>query len=207
MRRIFLMLVLCLVGRPATSQTSVALREMWDQPYAGADVTAKHVSGLWSFDAADSSADDSAHQNPGKLEGAEIAADGRFGKCLRSFPGWPVEDKPHRLLVPHQASLNSAGALSLELWVNPDPAFQGYPEAFLLDKKYVAHTDYQLIVGREGQHGRRRLQAHLGFGSRSESWHSELLVLDVGTWYHIAFVYDGQGTGRFFVNGRLRRAD
>ena len=45
------------------------------------------------------------------------------------------------------------GVLSLELWVNPDPAFQGYPEAFLLDKKYVAHTDYQLIVGARGNTG------------------------------------------------------
>ncbi|MBC7288047.1 MAG: hypothetical protein H5T86_08420, partial [Armatimonadetes bacterium] len=50
--------------------------------------------------------------------------------------------------------------------------------------------------------GTRRLSATLGFGAFSKTWRSDAVQFEAGKWYHIAFVYDGAGTGRFFVNGR-----
>jgi hypothetical protein len=52
------------------------------------------------------------------------------------------------------------------LWLQAKPELnQDYPMAFLLDKKYVAHDDYQLILDAPDKHGDRAFQANLGFGS------------------------------------------
>jgi hypothetical protein len=41
----------------------------------------------------------------------------------------------------------------------------------------------------------------LGFGNESATWESDLLHVPPGVWKHLAFTYDGAGTGAFFVDG------
>ena len=133
-------LVLLLVVSPchaAEAPAATVQREPWQTPYAGSDAGGQHVLGLWSFDGPDGAADSSSHHHKADLEGAEIVPAGRFGSALQSAPGWPVEDKSHRLLVKNHPALSPQGPFTLELWIKADDRLKGYPESFLIDKKYV----------------------------------------------------------------------
>ena len=185
-------------GLPAAS-----LGEPWSAEYAGDDATGPHVIGLWQFNAGAETVDASGREHDAMLQGAAIGAEGRFGGCLECFPGWPVEDKPHRAQVPNHPALSPSGAFTLELWVRPKEQLdEKYPDSFLLDKKYVAHDDYQLILGAADKSGNRILQANLGFGADSQTYYSQPARFEPGRWRHIAFTYDGAGAGRFFLDGR-----
>ena len=127
---------------------------------------------------------------------------GRFGSCLESFRGWPVEDQRHRAMANSRPELSPPGPFTLELWIKPKPELDAdYPDAFLLDKKYVAHDDYQLILGAPDRYGSRVLRACLGFGADSSTYYSRPAAFHPGAWYHVAFTYDGAGTGSFYLNG------
>ena len=126
----------------AEDAESVMLREPWDSSYQGEDAEGKHVLGLWQFEPDAPAADSSSHGHQGTLEDAKPCEKGRFGACLECFPGHPVEDKRHRLLVKNDPSLSPRGAFTLEMWLMAKPELdEKYPSAFLIDKKYVAQTD------------------------------------------------------------------
>jgi hypothetical protein len=121
---------------------------------------------------------------------------------LESFSGFPIEDKEHRVLIPNRADLSPKGPFTLELWIKPKPELdEKYPQAFLLDKKYVAQTDYQMTLGKASRDGERTLSVNLGFGEDSESWHAKSFKFAPGVWHHVAFTYDGRGDGRFYIDG------
>jgi len=187
-------------ARPA--EPTGPLCEPWQSEYRGQAATGKHVLALWKFDSGEKVEDASGRGHAGTLRGAKIHPQGRFGACLECFPGWPVEDKEHRALVPHHPALSPQGPFTLEMWLCPKPDLESCPEAFLLDKKYVSHHDYQLILGPADRTGARVLRACLGFGDDSSTFYSRPAQFKPGTWYHVAFVYDGAGGGRFFLNGR-----
>jgi hypothetical protein len=178
------------------------LCDPWWAPYTGAQATGDHVLALWQFDSGDGTADDSGHGHRLTFEGGQLAAAGRFGKALESFCGWPVADQRHRAVTPRTPELSPAGAFTLELWLKPKPELDDkYPDAFLLDKKYVSPTDYQLILGAPDRSGTRALHACLGFGQDSSTWYSKPARFAPGVWRHVAFAYDGAGTGAFFLDG------
>lgn len=184
-------------GEPPT-----ALCQPWQSEYRGQDATGKHVLALWKFDTGEKVEDASGRGHTGTLRGAKIHPRGRFGACLESFPGWPLEDKEHRAWVPRHPGLSPQGPFTLEMWICPKPELEGYPEAFLVDKKYVSHHDYQLILGPADRSGMRVLRACLGFGDDSATFYARPARFKPGMWYHVAFTYDGAGGGRFFLNGR-----
>jgi len=185
-------------GEPAPA---MPLCEPWSAEYTGPDATGEQVIGLWQFN--EEAADAAGAKRTATLQGASIHAEGRFGGCLECFPGWPVEDKPHRAMVPNSPALSPSGAFTIEMWIKPKNELNdAYPESFLLDKKYVAHDDYQLILGSPAKNGDRRLQANLGFGNDSQTYYSQPAAFEPGRWRHIAFTYDGAGTGRFYLDGR-----
>jgi hypothetical protein len=185
----------------AQAQTKPPLCEPWQAPYAGEDAHGSHVIGLWTF-AADSAAQTGAAKaSDFKAQGAAVVPDARLGTCLESFCGYPVEDKRHAAVVDNRPGLTPKGAFTLEMWVKPKPELADYPEAFLADKKYVAHTDYQLTLGAADKAGLRRLNMRLGFGEDSESYASEPAAYASNVWHHIAFTYDGAGEGRFYRDG------
>ncbi len=193
---------LLLAGLVFAEAPGIALREPWDREYAGQAATGEHVLGLWQFGASDPGKDASGRGHDAALNGATIDEEGRFGACLKCSPGWPLEDKPHRALVPDSPALSPRGAFTLEMWLclSEEKLPERY-EPFLLDKKYVAHTDYQFVLGAAGRGGSRVLRSCLGFGEDSSTWYSQPQDFEPGTWYHVAFTYDGQGTGAFYVDG------
>ncbi len=88
------------------------------------------------------------------------------------------------------------------MWIQPTKELRDdYPEAMLLDKKYVAHDDYQWVLGAADRAGSRRFACR----SVSATIHRPGMRVPMpskpGTWYHLAFTYDGQGGGAFYVNG------
>ena len=72
---------------------NVQFCEPWEAGYRGDDATGKHVLALWKFDSGGETADASGHQHELKLDWAVIHPDGRFGCCLESFAGHPLDDK------------------------------------------------------------------------------------------------------------------
>lgn len=185
----------------------VRLAEKWQSAYVGADATGSHVIALWQFDAGAETKDSSGNGHDLTLKGARFSPDGRFGGALESFRGYPDKDEPHQAVAKNHRALSPPGAFTVEMWIKPKPELEGYPESFLLDKKYVAHTDYQLILSAAEEAGKRRLRMNLGFGSDSATFTSEAARFEPGVWYHIAFTYDGAGTGRFYLNGAALGGD
>ena len=176
--------------------------EPWQQPYAGAAAQGKHVLGLWQFAAGAATNDSSPHRQHLQLHGAVISAGGPFGACLESFRGFPLEDKRHAAVTAAHPALSPAGAFTLELWLQPKAELADCGEVFLLDKKYVAHADYQFTLSAADKGGgQRRLVARLGFGDESETFTSEPARFESNAWYHVAFTYDGAGAGRFYRDG------
>jgi hypothetical protein len=199
MKSILLALAIAIV--PCRLAMAEPLAEPWYSEYSGQQLTGKHVIGCWQFNAKADNEDSSGHGLRLELQGAKIDGQGKFGGCLESFRGHPTEDVRHRAMVKNDPRLTPGGAFTLEMWIKPKAELKGYPDAFLLDKKYAGQDDYQLVLGPETASGARSLRACLGFGTESATWNATPVEFETGKWYHVAFTYDGQGTGSFFVNG------
>lgn len=179
------------------------LCEPWQVPYTGTDATGDHVIGFWPFSPGQEPKDASGHGHDLQWKGAVPVPDARFGGCLESFCGHPVEDARHAAVAARHPSLSPEGPFTLELWIKPKAEFAEYPDAFLVDKKYVADTDYQLVLGAPNKQGQRRLSMRLGFGTDSEIYVSEARIYPADEWHHLAFTYDGNGDGRFYCDGSV----
>lgn len=188
----------------AASEVIAQTAEPWQAAYAGDDATGARVIAFWNFDeSADSATDVSGHAHDGILDGVVRRPDGRFGGCIESFPGWPVEDVRHAIRVENAPQLTPRGAFTIEMWICPSAAFATYDEAVIVDKKYVANTDYQWVLERPDAQGQRGMRVALGFGDDSDLWYAqEKITFSQDVWAHIAFTYNGAGTVQFFCNGR-----
>jgi len=204
--RLFAMVAVLFLAAPAAHPAAPSLRcEPWENEYSGQDAAGPHVIALWQFASGKETEDSSGHGHVLKLDGAKPNPNGRFGGCLESFRGWPVKDQRHAAVAQNHPALSPQGAFTLEMWIQPAPELDAqYPSAFLLDKKYVSHDDYQLILDEPDKQGARVLHAVLGFGDGSSSFYSQPMRFEPGQWYHVAMTYDGAGTVRFFVNGAPR---
>ena len=181
----------------------VTASEPWKAAYTGKHSTGSHVIGHWNFDGPDAANDSGTRKLPGKLEGAQAVAAGRFGGAIESFPGWPTSDKRHALVVAAHPSLSPPAAFSAEMWVQAKPDLAGASTAYLLDKKYASHTDYQWLLTAPEKSGARRMVLNLGFGQDSEAFSTEPMAFPAGEWHHVAFTYDGAGTVRFYRDGSV----
>ncbi|MGD9496189.1 MAG: LamG-like jellyroll fold domain-containing protein [Armatimonadota bacterium] len=194
--------VVCGCTHAQEEGATVQLAEPFRTQYAGEDATGAHVVALWQFDRPDPAADLSGNGHALTLRGAEFVEGGRFGGgALRSYRGWPDVDDPHQARAAADPRLSPQGPFTVEMWLQPAEELPGYPEAFLLDCKYVDDLGYQLILTAETSANTRRLRMNLGLGDRSESWQSDPFTIEPGVWRHVAFTYDGAGTGSFFVDG------
>lgn len=196
--------LLVLAGAMLQAAESVRMQETWETGYTREDATGAHLLGYWKFDGEGDAAlkDASGKGNDLAVQGAVLSPKGKFGGALESFPGFPVEDKRHAMLAARGTALNPAGAFTMEMWVAAKPEFTDKLRCYLLDKKYVAHQGYQWQLLDADKAGLRRMLVTLGFGAESRTFLSEPLKVLPGAWHHLAFTYDAQGTGRFFVDGQ-----
>lgn len=193
--RLILLGVLCLPW------AAFALQETWESGYARDDASGKHVLGYWKFDGEAALKDVSGKGNDLTLQGAVLNAKGRFDGGLESFPGFPVQDKRHGALTAAKPALSPKGAFTLEMWIRPKAEFKPELRCYLLDKKYVDHTDYQWQIGDADKAGLRRMFVSLGFGAESKAVYSLPFKLETDVWQHVAFTYDGASEAKFYRNG------
>ena len=180
--------------------SKVQLAEPYTGAYSGQDAVGDHVIALWQFDDDEPGKDVSGHGHDLQLKGAQFSEAGKFGGALQSARGYPQEDKPHQAIAKRHADLTPSGAFTVEMWIAADPELEGYPESFLLDNRYVDDTGMQLILSRDTA-GARALTMNLGFGSETQGFPSKPLEYKTDEWHHIAFTYDGAGTGTFIIDG------
>lgn len=192
---------ICSLAFAQEEAETVQLAEPYLMQYTGEDATGDHVIALWQFDQPHPAADVTGNGHDLTLNGAEFVEGGRFGGALRSQRGWPDQDVPHQARAAAHPDLTPAGAFTVEMWLQAAEDLPGYPEAFLLDNKYVDDTGLQLILTAETGPNQRRLRMNLGFGNRTETWQSQPFGIEPGEWHHVAFTYDGAGTGSFMVDG------
>lgn len=181
----------------------------WAQFYSGEEASGPDVIALWQFLPGQETSDNSGHGHNLRLRGqSRFVTGGRFGNCLECFPSTGSKDTPNGAVVRNHPALSPSGPFTLELWIKPKPELAECDTAFLLDKKYLhyprdvptANRDYCLYLRRTGP-GKFRLVAYLGFGNDSAEFTSHEITLEPDRWVHVAFSYDGAGTGRFFCNG------
>ena len=212
MRRILVTLVSAIaicsfVTAQEVEEAVVQLAEPFDSPYTGDDASGDHVIALWQFDPGAETQDASGNGHDIELRGAEFVAEGKFGGALESSRGWPDEDTPHQAVVKQHPSLSPKGAFTIEMWIAAKPELEGYPEAFLLDSRYVDNSGYQLTLSPESGMGTRQLSMRLGFGADIAQYNSRAFAYEPGVWHHIAFTYDGAGMGRFFIDGTAQGSE
>jgi len=192
------------------AQGQIETSAPWQTLYEGEEATGDSVIALWQFLPGQEEKDTSGHEHHLVLRGqSRFDPNGRFGSCLRSFPGDKDNDHPQGAMARNHPDLSPSGAFTLELWFHGSPELEQSRHVFLLDKKYYhypkdlpqANTDYCLTL-RRTRGNTWTLLSHLGFGSDSAEFCSDEIQILPGTWYHAAFTYDGRGTGRFFLDGR-----
>ncbi|NUP99608.1 MAG: hypothetical protein HUU35_07115 [Armatimonadetes bacterium] len=183
----------------------------WKAAYSGVEATGDHVLALYQFRPAEPGKDNSGHGHELTIRGASrFVSDGPVPQTgsLESFATDQTAEKPAGATAPHDPKLTPAGAFTVELWVKPKPELASASGCMLVDKKYInytrpgpeANSDYCLFLSRAAG-GKHALVADLGFGQDSSQFVSEPILLTPGEWHFLAFSYNGQGVGRFFVNG------
>lgn len=140
--------------------------------------------------------DSSGFFNTGRLVGGAAlppANDGHVGKSVA------LDGMTGRVEVPHAASLNPRNQLTVEMYVRPasDPDCDGENNyRYLFGKGPFDTGAYSLVLEQD-----RSFQARVRAGGEERSIVS-MRAIPVGTWSHVAFVYDAAtGTLAFFVNG------
>jgi hypothetical protein len=185
---------------PPAARAADPLAETWQTGYQGEDARRSHVLGYWQFKPEKPTADSSSRGHDLTLAGAKAVGEGKFDGALESFAGWPVIDKRHAAFVASSPALSPRGAFTVEMWIKPKPELTPNLSPVLMDKKYVAHTDYQFRLTTADKSGARRMQVFLGFGDGSETYFSEPFTAG-DAWQHVAFAYDAAGEVRFYRNG------
>lgn len=182
----------------------------WQTEYTGEAATGSHVIGLWQFNSGADLKDSSGRGHDLKLRGSsKIVPGGRFGGGLQSHQAGPGNDEPQGATAKDHNDLSPRGPFTVEMWFKLDEHFRDDTTNFLIDKKYyhypkpdlpVANTDYGMHI-RTGGNGKSTFNVWLGFGNESQSIVSDPVTLEVDRWYHTAFVYDGKGTVRVYLDG------
>ena len=183
----------------------------WQEAYVSENATGDSVMGLWTFEAEDAGADASGKGHRLTLRGrSRLVEDGRFGACLECSASGAGNDVPEGAATVYRPKdLTPSGPFTLEMWIKPKPELAESKRAFLLDKKNYfyakelpkANCDYCLYTSAAGG-ALRTFTAFLGFGEDSAGFTSRAVAFEPGQWHHIAFTYDGEGTGAFHLNGK-----
>ena len=202
--------LLFLLGGVLFCPAGESVESPWQRLYTGREASGGTVLALWQFQPGAETKDASGNGHELTLRGeSRFAPGGKFGSCLESFPAGVDNDQAQGAITANRPDLTPAGAFTLEAWLKPKPDMADSATVFILDKKYFhyanerpeANTDYCLFLRRAGE-GKWSMVAYLGFGDSSAYYTSRALAFAPGQWSHLAFSYDGQGTGRFFVAGK-----
>ncbi len=175
--------------------------------------TAKEIPqlGVWNFQPG-AELQDSTGNAPLKLSGnARVVPDPDFGGILECFDQFPGEDKPHGASTDWNKAPKPAGAFTIEVWVKlkKNPNKPEWVTGYLVDKTYVPTTHKNPDLNKDYFFSLRRtdkgivLQAGIGLGSEVINFNSPAIDFPPDVWRHLAFAYDGRGTGFLFADQKL----
>lgn len=193
------------------AEVPAPVAQPWQHPYQGAEATGAMVLAYWTFEPGVEGADLSGRGQSLTLRGStRFAGDGaRSGGSLECMASGPERSVPGGACIKSRPWLSPAGAFTIEMWIKAKPELASAKSVWLLDKKYLDYRkagadgdrDYCFKLV-EAPGGKRRLTAQLGFGTESADFGSAAFDLNPGEWAHVAFTYDGSGSGKFYVNGK-----
>ena len=183
------------------------------QLFQGEEVSGDRVLAIWQFQPGAELLDGKGQASL-KLSGrAQIVADETFGSVLECFDNPLGVDKPNGAVTAWNQGPHPEAAFSIEVWVKlkKNPENPKWTTAYLLDKTYVPSThknkslnkDYYFSLRQQGQGKSIILQAGIGLGDEVISFHSRPIEYLPEVWRHLAFAYNGQGTGMLFADGQL----
>ena len=185
----------------------------WNQVYTGADVNGPNVVAIWQFQPGAETTDGTGTADLTLYGKARIVTDERFGGALESFCSGPGYDKRQGAVTKGRLDLCPRGAFTLEAWVKlkAEPDDPKWRSGYIIDRMYIPATtdrkgynrDYFLRLSRSSGNRGCRLLAGVGLGTEVISFQSDWRQIAPETWTHMAFCYDGKGTGMFFVNGEM----
>ncbi|MFA5688285.1 MAG: LamG-like jellyroll fold domain-containing protein [Kiritimatiellales bacterium] len=175
--------------------------------YKGTNATGPDVIALWQFMPGKETQDSSGNGHTLTLQGAgKFSSNGKFGSCLEGFSG----QGRCGATAGYHASLSPVGAFTIELLINPKPELAETKSAYLIDKMAItgqhvqeSMRDYMIRLDQKGTE--HMITVYLGFGDTGgvSMYRSKAVAFTPGKWYHIAFVYDGNGYGRICVNNKI----
>ena len=174
---------------------------------AGRVTQGREAIARWGFDPGAETAETLGRDHALTLRGrSRIIAGGKSGGCLESFAS--VGDGPEGAKAAASPRFSPPGAFGAELWLKPKPEMSEAEFTFLLDCNYFlntrddpgANTGFVFYLHREPD-GLRPIVT-LGFGDRTGEHKGEPVELRPGTWYRLAFEYDGGGKVTISLDGR-----
>jgi hypothetical protein len=180
--------------------------------FTEAQKTGDEVIAAWTFDGDNPARDVSGHGHDLTLRGeTSFTEDGKFGGALRCTPTPEGTDDAQGAVAKSHEQLTPPGAFTIEMWFKLDPGFEAHTQLFLVDKKNFhyakpdlleANHDYNIYMGKSGN--QYHFTAGLGFGEAGSTFAtSEPVELEADRWFQFAFIYDGVGTMRFYLDGQL----
>ena len=157
--------------------------------------------GLWTFDGDKPLHDASSDGHNLTLQGAELQPKASSAGPCSPNQGGPSPIPPiapdvpmrpgYRRPTPSPSKCGSAPAAELDA---------DYPESSCSTRSTSPTPTTNSILRAASKAGSRTLRACLGFGTHSANWYSDPLKLKTGrVASHLAFTYDAQGTGSFFL--------
>ena len=193
--------------------TSVLGAENWNRVYAGDEVAGANVVAIWQFQPGAETKDGKGTADLTLSGNAKVVTDERFGGALESCYSGRDHDVRQGAATKSGLDLTPRGAFTLEAWIKlkADPANPGWRSGYIIDKMYIPATtdrkgynrDYFFRLQRSADGATYQLNAGVGLGTEvigfASGWHEIALE----TWTHVAFCYDGKGTGMLFANGKM----
>ncbi len=191
--------------------SAFSIVQTWQDFYIEEEAEGGDVIALFQFMKGSEKEDSSNNKHTLSLHGqSTFLSDGKFEACLHT----PYREESVRqgATVASHPSFSPEGAFAVEMWIRPGEQPEGTRLAYLLDTMAISYehkdsnveckTGFMLLLEHRSD-AKSRLVARLGFGRGEHlaNYHSRFIDLEEGQWYHVAFSYDGEGRGRFFVNG------
>jgi hypothetical protein len=111
------------------------------------------------------------------------------------FPG-AIKDGVPNAVVPFTPVLNPTGPFSIEFWAKPDVSGQANQAVVTAQNRNAGRAGYAIYQGFNGA----AWEAHYGVGDGAHIVIGQT-VPAAGRWDHVVFVWDGNSSGRIWVNG------
>lgn len=137
--------------------------------------------------------DQSGHGIEGKLHGAKLSLDGKFGGCLL------LESSDQYVEIPPVPELDITDQITIEVWILPQLS---QPDSNILGRRSQANVGGYCLQWSAQFTGKPQIETWLYIGSWQGTRQRQKISPEPGKWHHVAAVYDGKSL-RQYIDGEL----